>query len=230
MSIAEDLERDGFCIERNLYDQMEIGAVFGQINLLGCGLEPALYEGAKQVPALYRLIASPKSMELIQDLRPGYRAGIAEGGIQVRADRPHDEKWRTHWHQDGTFQGRSSGGLTFWTPLVPITPDLGPVEICVGSHKGGLLPIFDAGDVAGVGRSRSYTWELECVDEIVAKYEIAAPLTKPGDVIVMDSRTIHRSGLNVSAVPRWSCLWRYFDFRDKSMGWRRPSTFGPMAA
>ena len=244
MTDREDLERDGFCVVRNFYDQMEVEAVFGQITQLvhlaaTCGGErrtgsmfepaPAVYEGAKQVPALYRMLSSPKSMELIQDLRPGFMAGIAEGGIQVRADMPNDAKWATSWHADGVFQGRSVNGLTFWMPLLPVSPDMGPMQICVGSHKAGPLPIHNVGP-GEHGRSRSYTWEIVGVDDVIAKYDVVAPLTGPGDVIVMDYATVHRSGQNVSAVPRWSCLWRYFDFRDKSMGWRRPSAFGPMAA
>jgi phytanoyl-CoA dioxygenase PhyH len=240
MSERDDLERDGYVVVRRFYDSMEVEAVQGQIALIAgrtclplTDIPPRIYEGAKQAPALYRLISSPKSFELIHDLRPHFMAGIAEGGIQVRADMPNDERWRTHWHQDGTFQGRASDGLTFWTPLLHVTEDMGPVEICGGSHRAGLLPITNVGDKDGLGRARSYTWEIEGVDDVVAGYEIAVPLTNPGDVIVMDYATVHRSGRNVSAVPRWAALWRYFNFAcpdGQGMGWKRPAQFGPQAA
>jgi hypothetical protein len=244
VSLAEDLERDGFVVVRNLFDpllaQMQVAdlvalagggrEIVAAMTLRNARVSPVVYEGAKQLPAILYLTAAGRNLRLIDRLRPGFMPGIAEGGVQVRADMPNDEKWRTHAHQDGTFQGRSTDGLTFWTPLLPVTPDMGPLEIAVGSHKGGLLPIQDVGP-GHARRERSYTWEIDDSGMVETKYEMVAPLTEPGDVIVMDYRTIHRSGRNTSAVPRWSALWRYFDYRKGvEMGWKRPAQFGPQSA
>jgi hypothetical protein len=190
-----------------------------------------MFEGAKQLPALHKLITSRRSLDLIEALRPGFAPGIAADGPSVRIDMPDDEggaRWKSPWHQEFPFQGRSLNGLVFWSPLVPITEELGPVEVCIGSHAAGPLPIYDAGD-GGVGRSRSYVMRMVGEEMVVDRYRKAAPLTEPGDVIVMDYLTIHRSGQNRAAVPRWSMLWRYFDYADDygfSIGWKRPATFG----
>jgi phytanoyl-CoA dioxygenase PhyH len=253
VSAADDLARDGFVVLPKLFYPTAIGALQSDIRslIMAAGMArafqrpdlgamefyldddaPLVLEGAKQLRSLHRLISDADAMATISKLRPVFLPGIAEGGIQVRADMPNDERWSTHWHQDGTFQGRAHDGLTFWAPLLLVTADMGPVEICVGSHKDGLLPIHIPPGAYDTGRSRSYVWEIENVEDEVAKYDVVAPLTNPGDVIVMDYATIHRSGRNVSTIPRWSALWRYFNLCDPAgiaMGWKRPAQFGPNA-
>jgi len=50
--------------------------------------------------------------------------------------------------------------------------------------------------------------------ERLAKYEIVAPCTNPGDLVLMDFLTLHQSGANISDRPRWSMQFRYFNFCD----------------
>ena len=64
--------------------------------------------------------------------------------------------------------------------------------------------------------------EAECV----AKYEQTAPLTSPGDLVIIDFLTLHRSGVNYAARSRWSMQIRWFNFREPTgarLGW--PGSF-----
>ena len=102
--------------------------------------------------------------------------------------------------------------MVFWSPLVSLTPELGPVELAVGSHAEGLVPVWK--DDGGVGKSGAYALRLDREEERLARYDHVAPLTEPGDLILMDFLTLHQSGFNQGDRPRWSMQWRYFNFAD----------------
>jgi ectoine hydroxylase-related dioxygenase (phytanoyl-CoA dioxygenase family) len=148
-------------------------------------------------------------------------AGVAGGGYGIRIDNPREDRIRAWWHQEFPTQLRSLDGLIFWSPLLPVTPDMGPVGICVGSHKEGVVPIFD--DDGGLDRSGAYAVRLQNEAEVVARYERVAPLTNPGDLLIMDFLVLHESGHNVSKWPRWTMQLRYFNFLDPvgvKIGWK----------
>lgn len=180
-----------------------------------------VYDAVKQVPAFFRLIGDSACEEIFTRLRTGAKPGLAAGGYGIRMDLPAEEKFRAYWHQEFPAQLRSLDGIVFWSPLRPVTQDLGPVEICPGSHKDGLVPVVD--DAGAVGRTGAYALRLENEAERIARYEQVAPVSKPGDLILMDFLTLHQSGRNVSSVPRWSMQWRYFNFNDdvgRKIGWK----------
>src|SRR5690606_12404057 len=116
-------------------------------------------------------------------------------------DNPGEEKFRAHWHQEFPGQLRSLDGIVFWTPLLPVTADMGPVQIAAGSHAEGLIPVYR--DDAGLGKTGAYALFMDREEERLARYEKVAPLTTPGDLVLMDFLTMHQGGHNVSAIPRW---------------------------
>lgn len=171
-----------------------------------------VYDAVKQLPAFMRLVAHPANQDVVQHLRPKFLPGLAAGGYGIRIDSPAEEKFRAYWHQEFPAQLRSLDGIVFWSPLVEIKPEMGPVELCVGSHKDGLVPVCN--DEGGVGRSGAYALRLEDEQERISRYERLAPLTRPGDLILLDFLTLHQSGYNRSARSRWSMQFRYFNFAD----------------
>jgi len=180
-----------------------------------------VYDAIKQIPAFMTLIGNARNSEIFQRLRPGSVPGVAAGGYGMRIDNPGEEKFRAQWHQEFPSQLRSIDGVVFWTPLLAVTPDMGPVEIAVGSHKEGLIPVYE--DDAGVGKSGAYALHLDGEQERLKKYKVVAPCTKPGDLVLMDFLTMHQSGINVSKIPRWSIQFRLFNFADPvgiKLGWR----------
>ncbi len=180
-----------------------------------------VYDAVKQIPAFMRLVTNLRNDDVFRALREGSVPGLAAGGYGIRIDNPGEEKFRAHWHQEFPSQLRSVDGIVFWTPLLPLTADMGPVEIAEGSHAEGIVPVYE--DDKGVGASGTYALHLDREQERLAKYNIVAPLTTPGDLVLMDFLTLHQGGHNKSKTPRWTIQFRYFNFADElgtRIGWR----------
>lgn len=180
-----------------------------------------VYDAIKQIPAFLRLVSKVENEHLFRALRPGSLPGIAAGGYGIRIDNPGEEKFRAHWHQEFPSQLRSSDGIVFWTPLLPISRALGPVQIAAGSQVEGPIPVYR--DAKGVGATGAYALHLDRGAERVARYDHVAPLSQPGDLVLMDFMTLHQSGENTAPFPRWSIQFRLFNFADPlgiRIGWR----------
>jgi ectoine hydroxylase-related dioxygenase (phytanoyl-CoA dioxygenase family) len=139
----------------------------------------------------------------------------------MRIDNPGEAKFRAPWHQEFPAQLLSVDGVVFWTPLLPVTQDMGPVEIAEGSHAEGIVPVYE--DDAGIGKSGAYALRLDREQERLARYKTVAPLTEPGDLVLMDFLTLHQSGENLSDHARWTIQFRYFNFAEPvgvRIGWR----------
>ena len=180
-----------------------------------------VYDAAKQIPAFIRLVASAQHEAVVRQVRGTDAPAIAAGGYGIRIDNPAEGKFSAGWHQDYPAQFRSLDGLVFWSPLIAMTDELGPVEFCVGSHKGGLAPVRET-DAENPDKTGAYG--LTLVDETarVAKYKTAAPLTEPCDLVLVDFLTLHRSGENRAVQSRWSMQMRWFNFAEptgKRLGW-----------
>jgi hypothetical protein len=179
-----------------------------------------VYDAVKQVPAFLRLVSHPKHELLFRELRPGSTPGVAAGGYGIRIDNPNESRFRAQWHQEYPAQLRSIDGLVFWSPLVPVTQEIGPVQFCLGSHRDGTVPVHVG---TGTDRSGAYALTLKDETEVIARYPVAAPLVSPGDLVVIDFLLLHASGHNVGHRSRWSMQFRYFNFGDpvgRSHGWK----------
>ena len=181
-----------------------------------------IYDAIKQIPAFIRLVGNSVHEELFSQIRPGSQAGLAAGGFGIRIDNPFEDKYRALWHQEYPAQLRSLDGLVFWSPLVNITEELGPVMFCPGSHCEGPLPVFKD-DGGKIGRSGAYSLKIHKENEFLKKYKKIQPLTKPQDLVIIDFLVLHASGLNRSNKPRWTMQFRYFNFDEptgRSHGWK----------
>jgi hypothetical protein len=180
-----------------------------------------VYDAVKQIPAFVRLVSHPIHEALMRELRSGSVPGIAGGGYGIRIDVPNEDRFRAMWHQEYTAQLRSPDGLVFWSSLIPVTEELGPVVFCPGSHHEGPLPVYEA-DPEKAGRKGAYALKLKDEEALLAKYAKVAPLTGPRDVVVIDFLLLHASGYNRSTQPRWSMQFRYFNFANpvgRAHGW-----------
>ncbi len=186
-----------------------------------------VYDLVKQIPAFLRLISAEKSEALLKALRGTDLAGIGAASYGIRIDRPNEEQFRSHWHQEFVFQPQSVDGIVLWSPLRALTPELGPVVVCRGSHRDGICRYSKSG--AGAAKAGAYRIGIVDDERVASGYEQVAPLTAPGDLIVMDFLVIHQSGYNVSTMPRWSMQSRFFNFRDPygmRLGWKASITAG----
>ncbi len=181
-----------------------------------------IYDAVKQIPAFIRLVSHPAHEALFRELRDQSIPAIAAGGYGIRIDNPFEDKFRAMWHQEYPAQLRSIDGLVYWSPLVSITEELGPVLICPGSHKAGPLLVYSA-DPEGAGRSGAYSLKIKDEEAWVARYRQISPLTNPRDLVIMDFLVLHASGHNRGVRSRWSMQFRYFNFNDelgRSYGWK----------
>lgn len=180
-----------------------------------------VYDLVKEIPAFTRLIAHASHEDLMRQLRPGAVPGLTAGGSGIRIDNPNEDRFRAMWHQEYPAQLKSPDGLVFWSPLVRVTPELGPVMLCPGSHREGPLAVCHA-DPENAGRSGAYALKLAGEDQLLARYEKTAPLSEPGDLVILDFLVLHASGYNRSDRPRWSMQFRYYNLANetgRNHGW-----------
>ena len=181
-----------------------------------------VYDAVKQIPAFLRLVSHPAHEAAFKQIREESVPGVAGGGYGIRIDNPFEDKYRAMWHQEYPAQLRSLDGLVFWSPLVNVTEELGPVQFCPGSHREGPLPVLTS-DPDRSGRSGAYALMLNDEEKILKRYPKAAPLMSPGDLLIVDFLTLHASGHNRGSRARWSMQFRYFNFGEpvgRSHGWK----------
>ena len=107
------------------------------------------------------------------------------------------------WHQDSAYFGASTQDsliITCWVPLIPVDASNGCMQIVRGSHRHGL---FDHHREELAGRFPELSGGLTDNDHIVI-----CPM-EPGDVLLMNNLTLHRSLPNTSRTIRWSIDIRY---------------------
>ena len=180
-----------------------------------------VYDAVKQIPSFLRFTANAKHDGLMKQIRRTDLPAVAGGGYGIRIDNPFEEKFRANWHQDYPSQFRSLDGLVFWSPLVTVTEELGPVQFCIGSHKDGLAPVHTK-DPRNSDKIGAYALVLQNEVERIARYKVVAPTTAPGDLVIIDFPNLHASGHNRAKRSRWSMQIRYFNFRDPTgiqLGW-----------
>ena len=181
-----------------------------------------IYDAVKQLPAFVRLVAHPAHERLMRELRPDCVPGVAGGGSGIRIDNPDEDHFRALWHQEYPAQLRSLDGIVFWAPLVPVTPELGPVHFCLSSHLDGAQMVH-AGNADDPKRKGAYALSLKDEEALLARYPQSAPLTRPGDLVIVDFLTLHASGHNRGERSRWSMQFRYFNFAEptgRGHGWK----------
>lgn len=184
-----------------------------------------LYDGIKQLPSFLRLASSKIFEDLYSKLFTSGLVGVGENSYGIRLDLPEEERFRSHWHQEYAYNPQSPQLAVFWIPLVPMLPDMGSVEILSGSNNLGHIEHMALPEYSN--KVGLYKTGLPLADKYEKEFDKVTLLTKPGDVVILDSRTIHQSGWNKSTKLRVTMQVRYFGFNNKKAikdGWpSRPS-------
>jgi len=221
------IKRHSLDITREPFNGNNFDNKFQELVALDEAFGAEIYDLTKQIPSFIRLISSKKSEDIICLLRNTDAVGIGQKSYGIRIDRPFDKKFRAHWHQEFIFQPQSMDGIIFWTPLLSVQKEIGPLIICSGSHKEGLC-IYDKNKYDSE-KSGAYTIGIYDERNVVSKFKKIHLECEPGDLIIMDFLTIHQSGLNVSNRSRWSIQSRFFNFNEKvgaKIGWKASITAG----
>lgn len=220
-------ERHGVPLNRAAYSAETFDAGYNELIAIDRAYGGEIYDLVKQIPAFLRLICGQKSDDLFRALRGTQQSGIGTDSYGIRIDNPNEDKFRSHWHQEFMFQPQSIDGVVFWTPLLPVTEDLGPVIVLPKSHNDGLC--LYAKGTTYAEKVGAYQIGLHEEEKVVEKYDQTAPITEPGDLLLMDFLTIHGSGVNRSARSRWSVQSRFFNYCDPvgaKIGWKASVTSG----
>ena len=119
---------------------------------------------------------------------------------RCRIDTPFDPKMqKCGWHQEVFYYVPKSEFLQTWAPLVhDATKETGAIEVCVGSHK----------EIARQSHKKPDNEKYQyIVDESeIKKYNIQIMELKLGQMLIFNSKLIHRSGDNVSKKVRYSLV------------------------
>lgn len=226
--IGQVYKRHGLADTRPAFSPEHFDAGYLDLIKINRAYGGEVYDAIKQIPAFMRLLGLDSHEKLMRQLRADALPAIAAGGYGIRVDNPGEERFRAPWHQEYPAQLRSLDGLVYWSPLVPVTPDLGPVRLCVGSHLGGPIPVHTR-DPRNPEKTGAYALILKDEEQLVARYEQVAPLTRPGDLVIIDFLTLHASGYNNGQRPRWSMQFRYFNFNEPTgmrHGWKGSYAMG----
>lgn len=219
--------RHNVSLEREPFDPDHFDSGYDQLIAYDRSFGGEVYDAVKQITAFVRLISLEKNEALFAELRQSDVSGVGGGSYGIRIDNPNEDQFRSQWHQEFLFQPQSIDGVVFWTPLATVTQDMGPVIACLKSHHDGLCKYSKSSPYAA--KSGAYKIGILNEEQVAAGYEHSAPLTLPGDLLVMDFLTIHQSGINVSNRSRWSVQSRLFNFKDPvglKIGWKASVTTG----
>lgn len=181
-----------------------------------------IYDAVKQIPAFVRLVGLGVHEQLFRELRTDSVPAVAAGGYGIRIDNPNEDRFRANWHQEYPAQLRSLDGLVYWSPLLAVTEAMGPVEFCPGSQAEGPIPVFTR-NRDNPEKTGAYSLTLKDEAALLKKYTHLSPLTRPGDLVIIDFLVLHASGHNRSTRSRWSMQLRYFNFMEatgRAHGWK----------
>lgn len=226
--IGQVYKRHGVADTRPAFTPADFDAGYMDLIRLNRSYGGEVYDAIKQIPAFMRLLGLASHEHIMAQLRDDAIAAIAAGGYGIRMDNPGEERFRAPWHQEYPAQLRSLDGLVYWSPLVPVTAELGPVRFCVGSHLGGPIPVHTR-DPRNPEKTGAYALILKDEETLVAQYPQVAPLSNPGDLVIIDFLTLHASGYNNGERPRWSMQFRYFNFNEPTgmrHGWKGSYAMG----
>ena len=149
--------------------------------------------------AMYQLWIHPAILDAVESLiGPELQFN---GDFWVRPKLPAEGITTIPWHQDSAYipETEKAHLLTLWLPLVPVDANNGALQFLPGTHhleiqkhddrKAGALPTtsFDPAE----GR------------------EVVTLDMEPGDFVLFNNRTFHRSTVNQASSVRWSIDFRY---------------------
>lgn len=189
-----------------------------------------VYDAVKNLPGLGRMAYHEQLVKVFHALYPHAVVGVSSGGTGIRIDSRDDGAWSSPFHQEFPFHLRSLRGAVYWTPLVPVSHEMGPVRILDGSHKHGLQPlVLEEGPQARSGVNAIRLRDESNIRQLAPEISVES---SPGDLILFDYLTVHASGTNHLRRPRWTVQWRVFDFEGpvgRELSWRTSWSAGASA-
>ena len=113
-------------------------------------------------------------------------------------------------HADLPYMGRGTQQIyTLWTPIGRLTPEMGPLALCLGSHRWNKIrETYTASDVDRDRIPGVFTTDpAELVDKFGGRW--ATTTFEPGDAVILSMQLLHGSLSNQSDRYRISCDTRF---------------------
>jgi phytanoyl-CoA hydroxylase len=134
-------------------------------------------------PELISLSVSPAMIMKLKEL--GLKNPVVNTrpllSFSSRYTAKNEDYWKLPAHQDWYSTQGSLNGITCWMPLVDVPEELGPLEMCSGSHLCGPLPSTEDFGIPVL---------------LTDKFEfLSLPMNK-NDAVFFSNFTVHRSGNN----------------------------------
>ena len=131
----------------------------------------------------------------------------------LRIDAPFDKRNSLDWHQDSSYFKRTNDMndcCVIWVPLQKIDKQIGPLNLIPSSHLLGGLP-FNRGQKNLLASPQNKINKKYYKNKKIDKFNMSI-----GDVLLMDSKVIHRSGKNLSKKLRFTILTRMVSTLNKT--------------
>lgn len=221
-----DLYRQqGYVIIKQFFDIADIDAIRQQVKQAFSAVSddfqsmdaslPELYDNnfqayhgaaklANHVTALHQLGTQPKLLDTLKEF--GLKQPVIAARPLMWFHSPKVAKTaryaRLPAHQEWSNMQGSLNAMVAWTPLAPVTKEMGRLQVIPGSHLRGLLPF-----VGNEAEDYPFSIPAKHIDEadfIEAEVEL-------GDLLLFSAFLIHRSGDNQSNKIRWTCNFRFND-------------------
>ena len=184
---------------------------FYKLEKLGNEYVSQLFVAIRQTPELYKLVFSEDALKIVSQLMPQTQLQIPVESCGIRADSRIGKVRSFHWHQDYPYNTLSKRALTGWIPFAPLIKKwvtfvlswdlIKPLSLYYLMYKAASQS-FKGHQIYHLANLTNEELELRSIelDDIII-----------GDMLVIDTRLLHRSGKNVSNRVRWTALPRYGD-------------------
>lgn len=228
-ALRERLEDDGYLLLRGFHPRDEVlrarAAILQYVAAAG-----ALERGTPPEEAVAAASVAPPNMKgrreithhpAVQPILEGSRVMALFATLFDEPARPFDYKWLratppgefTGVHADFVYMGRGSPRLlTCWVPFGEVTPAMGAITLCVGSHRSAefarVRETYGRSDSDRDGYGGWLTLEpLELSERFGARW--ATTTFAPGDVLIFGMQMLHASFVNTTDRHRLSCDVRF---------------------
>tara|TARA_B110000037_G_C16863539_1_gene401044 strand:- start:68 stop:688 length:621 start_codon:yes stop_codon:yes gene_type:complete len=131
----------------------------------------------------------------------------------LRIDAPYDKRNSLDWHQDSSYFKRTNDMndcCVIWIPLQKIDKQIGPLNLIPYSHLLGGLP-FNRRQKNLLASPQNKINKKYYKNKKIDKFNMSI-----GDVLLMDSKVIHKSGKNFSKKLRFTILTRMVSTLNKT--------------
>ena len=151
-----------------------------------------IYDIIQKTVSIKKILIDSKIPKLASIILNEKNKTICEINTILRMDPPNDNRNSLGWHQDGSLiKNTFNQSCVIWVPLLNINENNGAIDLLLKSHK-------KKGPTRGFYQNK-----------IEKKFDLFSAQINEGDVLIINNRTIHRSGINKSKKIRFTLRSRF---------------------